>query len=560
MALKALPLEFTNRIIVSENGLTWDSLYASCGVWEAAGLDQKAQSSGVFAIKKELRDEKKFKQNCYFCTRNGHQMKDCWELKNLRKLQEQNNRNANAVELRDEGKINDSKPYKVLSIRVTELNSFKIKVKINGEIVSELIDTGSEISLINEEYLRCGKLQGCNFGVVAANGEPIVVKGIAKNVAIEYEGNLSRVNLAVCQKLNQSCILGRDTLKGLGIGLFKQREIKEAIQHEIIITEGGPIASPYRRYAWAEEEQIEKLVKDWLEKGIIRNSNSPWRSPIVLVPKKDGGVRLCNDFRALNKITKGDGYIFPWIEDILDTLAGAKIFSKMDAKSGYHQIDMKESDKEKTAFSCKLGTFEYNKMPFGLKNAPATFQRVMDNAFRDYLWKFVVVYMDDIIVFSQNEQEHSQHLRLVKQKLEEIKLVLNLEKCQYFRREIEVLGHWITEKGVSITPSRIKAIQNLKLPTTKTELQSFLGLINFCRKFIKNMSQLCSPLFKLIREDISGGDFKNKVTNMEYKELFQRIKEETCKGTVLTLPTRQGKFIVTTDASGIGVGAVLSQI
>ena len=183
------------------------------------------------------------------------------------------------------------------------------------------------------------------------------------------------------------------------------------------------------------------------------------------------------------------------------------IFTKLDAKSGYHQVDIAEEDKAKTAFSCRLGTFEYNKMPFGLVNAPATFQRMMDDILRPYLWKFVAVYLDDIIIFSKDKESHVRHVKIIKELLETKRLVLNQSKCEYSKGELELLGHCISKDGIKPMSARVKAIKNFQLPVNKKQLQSYLGLVNYCRKFIKNLSSIAQPLFSVLRKEVGTTEF-----------------------------------------------------
>ena len=214
---------------------------------------------------------------------------------------------------------------------------------------------------------------------------------------------------------------------------------------------------------------------------------------------------------------------------------------------------------EKTAFSCTLGTLEYNKMPFGLVSAPATFQRVMDEILRPYLWKFVAVYLDDIIIFSKDESSHKKHVELVMKALEEKGLVLNHDKCEFNKSNLELLGHMISKDDIKPLKSRIEAIKNFELPRTKKQLQSYLGLVNYCRKFIKNVSNIAEPLFKLLRKDVSNNEFIIRIESETCKDAFERINREISKDVMLAFPTKSGQFILTTDASNIGVGAVLSQ-
>ena len=214
----------------------------------------------------------------------------------------------------------------------------------------------------------------------------------------------------------------------------------------------------------------------------------------MLVQKKDGTWRLCIDYRALNKITVWNRYPIPRIDDLLDQLRGAKYFSKIDLKSGYHQVPIEPSDVWKTAFKAKEGLFEWLVMPFGLTNAPATFMRMMDDILRPFTNSFVVVYLDDILIFSQTWEEHLHHIRQVLQTLRQHKLCANLEKCSFGMTQVQYLGYIIDEKGVHVDPSKIQVIRDWPAPTTLTELRSFLGLANFYCRFVLGFSHITWPL------------------------------------------------------------------
>lgn len=578
MALKALPMEFTNRLVVAPGGVTWESLYESCSVWEATGLEGKEnnfqcfsnRSGGGYSAKRENFSNFKTKKNlniqCYFCEKVGHRLKDCFKLQEMKNQKVKKAFSIKKLNESEEGEQGDNNKfnecYLLENLKIIE--NFNIEININGLPVSAIYDTGSDLSLLDSRIIKDLEIIETNKKIIAANNSFLNVLGETNLIDVKIK-NLNKKMAAkfiVIKNLNRQCILGKDFMRDNKIKLCVNNDEKNKSigVHEILTENSTAVATRYRRYSEFENEEIEKQVAEWLNKGIVRTSSSPWRSPLVVVSKKDGGKRICNDYRKLNSITKKDGYPLAWIEEIFDALAGATIFSKMDAKSGYHQIDLAERDKEKTAFSCKLGTFEYNKMPFGLVNAPAIFQRVMDNILKPYLWKFVVVYLDDIIVYSRTPQEHEAHLKTVKDLLNRKGLVLNDKKCEYRKPEIEILGHIISEKGTRPLPHRIEAIKNFKLPDTKKKLQSYLGLVNYCRKFIKNLSIIANPLFALLKKNLPIKEFREKILGEECSRCFARINEEISKTTICSFANKEGKFVLTTDASNVGVGAVLSQI
>jgi hypothetical protein len=243
----------------------------------------------------------------------------------------------------------------------------------------------------------------------------------------------------------------------------------------------------------------------------------------------------------------------PRIEDLLDRLVGAKYFSKLDLYSGYHQIRIKESDVPKTAFRTRYGHFEFLVLPFGLTNAPATFMTLMNNIFHKYLDEFVVVYLDDILIYSRTKEEHLNHLEKVLTKLREHRLYAKLSKCELFQTKVEYLGHYISGEGVAVDQRKVEVIKTWPNPTNLTELRSFLGLASYYRKFVKGFSSIASPLTLLLHKD------QPYIWEIDQQQAFNTLKEKLITAPVLIIPDQTKPFTVTTDASDTTIGAVLSQ-
>ncbi|KAJ0958356.1 putative nucleotidyltransferase, Ribonuclease H [Helianthus annuus] len=294
------------------------------------------------------------------------------------------------------------------------------------------------------------------------------------------------------------------------------------------------------------------LIADMLKDGIIQPSKSPYSSPVLLVRKKDGSWRFCVDYRALNAITIKDRFPIPTVDELLDELHGATIFSKIDLTAGYHQIRLAEEDTHKTAFRTVDGHYEFLVMPFGLTNAPSTFQATMNDVFREVLRRYVLVFFDDILIYSSSRVQHYEHLQHVFEILASHKFFAKLSKCTFAVPTISYLGHVISSNGVEAEPDKLQAIQSWPTPTSITALRGFLGLTGYYRRFVRDYATIASPLTDLLKQP-------SLVWNEKATVAFNNLKEAMVSLVTLTLPNFSKPFDVTTDASNVAVGAVLSQ-
>ena len=315
----------------------------------------------------------------------------------------------------------------------------------------------------------------------------------------------------------------------------------------------APISLPPYRMAPAKLKELKAQLQELVDGGFIRPSISPWGAPVLFVKKKDGTWRFCVDYRQLNKVTIRNKYPLPQIDDLFDQLQGAKVFSKIDLRSGYHQLRIRESNVPKTTFRTRYGHYEFLVMSFGLTNAPAAFMDLMNRVFRPYLDRFVIVFIDDILVYSRSELEHERHLGLVLQTLRRHQLYAKFNKCEFWLSRVGFLWHVVSVDGIYVDPHKVEAVANWEQPTTVTEVQSFLGLAGYYRRFIEGFSKIAGPLHGLTRKGV-----KFEWTN-KYEGSFQTLKERLTSAPVLTLPEGNKGFEVYSDASYQGLGCVLMQ-
>ncbi|GJR25805.1 putative reverse transcriptase domain-containing protein [Tanacetum coccineum] len=320
-----------------------------------------------------------------------------------------------------------------------------------------------------------------------------------------------------------------------------------------LIPGAAPVARAPYRLAPAEMKELAEQLKELSDKGFIRPSSSPWGAPILFVKKKDGSFRMCIDYRELNKLTVKNRYPLPRIDDLFDQLQGFSLYSKIDLRSGYHQLRVREEDIPKTAFRTRYEHYEFQVMPFGLTNAPMVFMDLMNRVCKPYLDKFVIVFIDNILIYSRDEKEHEEHLKIILELLKKEELYAKFSKCEFWIHTVKFLGHVIDSSGIHVDPAKIEAVKNWASPTTPSEIRQFLGLAGYYRRFIEGFSKIAKPMTELTQKDrkFDWGE--------EQETAFQLLKQKLCVAPILALPEGSDDFVVYCDASIKGLGSVLMQ-
>ena len=430
---------------------------------------------------------------------------------------------TNEYELRDKGKRIVLKPMSAQAIRSMSAKPKKkpnVTLLVNEREVERVIEQGEIVYvLMAKEITKTG-----DKGVGPIGGLCKPISGLLQEFADVFPEDLPP---------------GLPPIRG--------------IEHQIDLIPGAPLPNKASYRCNPEEtKELQRQVDELMERGYVRESLSPCAVPVLLVPKKEGTWRMCIDSRAVNNITIKYRFPIPRLDDMLDELHGSVVFSKIDLRSGYHQIRMREGDEWKTAFKTKHGLFEWTVMPFGLTNAPSTFMRLMNEVLKAFIGRFVVVYLDDILVYSKSEEEHVGHLRRVFETLRAQRLYGKLEKCSFMVEKVIFLGYVVSSEGVAVDETKIEAVKSWPTPKTITEVRSFHGLASFYRRFIKDFSTITSPMTECMKK----GNF---LWNGAAQKAFESIKEKLCSTPILALPDFSQPFEVECDASGVGIGAVLIQ-
>jgi transposase InsO family protein len=326
------------------------------------------------------------------------------------------------------------------------------------------------------------------------------------------------------------------------------------VEYHIDTGSSRPIRQALRRQPLKHLDAIDENVKAMLQHGIIEPAASPWASNVVIVAKKDGNLRFCIDYRAINNVTYKDAYPLPLIDNCLNAMNGSTWFTTLDLRAGYHNIPVAKEDRDKTAFITRRGCWRYTVMPFGLTCAPSVFQRLMDLVLAGLSYDICLVYLDDIIIYSNDFSEHLRRLEAVFERLRLAKLKLKPSKCNLLQRRVSFLGHVISGEGIAMQNEKVEAVQKWPQPRNLHDVRSFLGICGYYRRFIAGFSEIASPLYALTGKDVTFA------WRTEHQQAFKTLKDKLTTAPVLAMPSNDGQYVLDTDASDIGLGAVLSQI
>ncbi|GJT04982.1 putative reverse transcriptase domain-containing protein [Tanacetum coccineum] len=505
---------------------------------------------------------------CYECGAQGHFKRNCPKLRN-------NDRGNQAG--------NDRAPAKVYVVGNAGANPDNVVAGtflLNNRYAYILFDTGADRSFVSTAFSSQIDITPSTldhyYDVELADGRIIGLNTILKGCTLNFLNHPFNINLMPVElgsfdaidgygmdwrstKLHCVCLIrkfripwGNENLNHTVMKEVEDKSEKKRLEDVPIVRdfpevfpEDLPARAPYR-LAPSEMKELSEQLKELSDKGFIRPSSSPWGAPVLFVKKKDGSFRMCIDYRELNKLTVKNRYPLPRIDDLFDQLQGSSVYSKIDLRSGYHQLRVREEDIPKTAFRTRYGHYEFQVMPFGLTNAPAVFMDLMNRVCKPYLDKFVIVFIDDILIYSKNKQEHEEHLKLILELLKKEELYAKFSKCEFWIPKVQFLGHVIDSQGIHVDPAKIESIKDWASPKSPTEIRQFLGLAGYYRRFIEGFSKIAKPMTKLTQKKVKfeWGD--------KQEAAFQLLKQKLCSAPILALPEGSKYFIAYCDASKKG--------
>ncbi|GFS62980.1 retrovirus-related Pol polyprotein from transposon 17.6 [Trichonephila clavipes] len=434
--------------------------------------------------------------------------------------------------------------------QVTTIGSIKHKFKIDDENYSLTWHVVPTDKLKFEAVIGSDLLEQASISFTK--------EGVKFN-KYENHAQLMQISAENLQELDLRHVENRQIKKELEKLIHDYKPEKTAstdVPMRIILKDEEPVCQPPRRLAFTERQEVNKQIEEWLNEGIIRPSSAEYASPIVMVKKKDGSSRMCIDYRKLNQKLVKDKFPLPIIEDVLDTLQEAKVYSTLDLRNGFFHVDVDEDCRKYTSFIVPDGQFEFNKVPFGLSTSPGVFQRYVSSIFRDLTRKGIVIsYLDDLVIPAKNEQEGLEKLKIIFEVAKKYGLEIKFKKCQFLKKKIEFLGHIVETGTIKPSPTKTLAVRKFPEPTTIKQVQSFLGLTGYFRKYIKDYSKIAKPLSDLTRKENLFFFF----FGIQQKEAFEKLKKIMSEGPILHLYKYGRKTELHTDACKQGYGALLLQ-
>ena len=470
-----------------------------------------------------------------------------------------------------------SKAYTINNFICPPMSSKNINITVpnfQNKLILAIQNKSSSYDFATETLTKCDENGMASIAINNYSDKPMYFN---KNSVIasvqQYNNDLSLYNISAKSKLIDINAIPDKISKTTGLSKHQQNKLNsllnefdgifskykgeigkhQSVKHKINLKENKPFKFQPRSTTHEKRQIIEQEIDKMLKSGLIQPSQSEYGSPIVLVKKPDNSTRFCIDYRKLNSMTKSDAFPMPDIDQCLESLSGASYFSTMDFTAAFHQIPMDESSIEYTAFTSHVGLFEFLGMPFGLRNASATQQRMLVNEFRNHLFKFILIYIDDLLAYSKDFDSHLKHLRIIFEIIQKAGLKLNRNKCKFALTEINFLGHTIKDNEILPLASNVNKIKNIQPPKDKKELQRFIGLTSYYRKWIKNFSDIASPLLDLLKQS------KKYIWQESHQNAYDSLKNKLVSYPILQLPNFELPFILYTDASDKAIGAVLSQ-
>ncbi|GKB16358.1 putative reverse transcriptase domain-containing protein, partial [Tanacetum coccineum] len=521
---------------------------------------------------------------CYECGRPGHFRKDCPKLRNQNRGNQTRNKNGNKTGNQTGGNETTARAYAIGGGGTNpDSNVVTGTFLLNNCYASMLFDSGADRSFVSTTFsalldvtpttldtshpfdIDLMPVELGSFDVIIgmdwlAKYHALIICD-EKVVRIPY-GNEVLIIRVTSKKAEDKSEERR--LEDVPIvrefpevfpedfpGLPPARQVEFQID---LVPGAAPVARAPYRLAPAKMQELSTQLQELSDRGFIRPSSSPWGAPVLFVKKKDGSFRMCIDYRELNKLTVKNRYPLPRIDDLFDQLQGSRVYSKIDLRSGYHQLRVHEEDISKTAFRTRYGHYEFQVMPFGLTNAPAVFMDLMNRVCKPYLDRFVIVFIDDILIYSKSRKEHEGHLKLILNLLKKEELYAKFSKCEFWLSKVQFLGHVIDSEGIHVDPTKIEAIKDWASPKTPTEIRQFLGLAGYYRRFIEGFSKIARPMMKLTQKSVKF-EWGEKA-----EAAFQLLKQKLCSAPILAYSRGSENFMVYCDASHKGLGAVLMQI